>query len=76
VSNSHSLVCEAGRFIASHRVRCNIVGAEGSWTGGKEKAPTAICTKVATAKSGEAIEIWTYGEQTRSFFYIDDRITD
>ena len=50
----------------------NIFGPEGTWTGGKEKAPAAICRKVAMAKSGEAIEIWGDGEQTRSFLYIDD----
>lgn len=50
----------------------NIFGPEGTWTGGKEKAPAAICRKVAMAKSGDAIEIWGDGEQTRSFLYIDE----
>jgi GDP-D-mannose 3', 5'-epimerase len=50
----------------------NIFGPEGTWTGGKEKAPAAICRKVAMAKSGDAIEIWGDGEQTRSFLYVDE----
>ena len=50
----------------------NIFGPEGTWTGGKEKAPAAICRKVATARSGDAIEIWGDGEQTRSFLYVDE----
>ncbi|HYW71435.1 MAG TPA: NAD-dependent epimerase/dehydratase family protein [Pyrinomonadaceae bacterium] len=52
----------------------NIFGPEGTWTGGREKAPAAMCRKIAIAKlSGEhEIEIWGDGEQTRSFCYIDD----
>ncbi|MEI9851652.1 MAG: NAD-dependent epimerase/dehydratase family protein [Sphingomonas sp.] len=50
----------------------NIFGPEGSWTGGKEKAPAAVCRKVATARSGDTIDIWGDGEQTRSFLYIDE----
>jgi nucleoside-diphosphate-sugar epimerase len=50
----------------------NIFGPEGTWTGGKEKAPAAICRKVAEARSGDAVEIWGDGEQTRSFLYVDD----
>lgn len=50
----------------------NIFGPLGSWDNGKEKAPAAICRKVAMAKDGEAIEIWGDGEQTRSFLYIDE----
>jgi nucleoside-diphosphate-sugar epimerase len=50
----------------------NIFGPEGSWTGGREKAPAAICRKVAAARSGDAIEIWGDGEQTRSFLYVDE----
>lgn len=50
----------------------NIFGPEGTWTGGKEKAPAAVCRKVAMAKSGEEIEIWGDGTQTRSFLYIDE----
>ncbi len=50
----------------------NVFGPLGAWDGGKEKAPAAICRKVAQAKSGDAIEIWGDGEQTRSFLYIDE----
>lgn len=50
----------------------NIFGPEGTWQGGKEKAPAAICRKVALAKSGEDIEIWGDGTQTRSFLFIDE----
>jgi nucleoside-diphosphate-sugar epimerase len=50
----------------------NIFGPAGTWTGGKEKAPAAVCRKVALAKSGDAIDIWGDGEQTRSFLYIDE----
>jgi GDP-D-mannose 3',5'-epimerase len=52
----------------------NVYGPKGTWTGGREKAPAAICRKVAQAKlSGEhEIEIWGDGHQTRSFMYIDD----
>jgi nucleoside-diphosphate-sugar epimerase len=50
----------------------NIFGPEGTWTGGKEKAPAAICRKIASARSGDAIEIWGDGKQTRSFLYIDE----
>jgi GDP-D-mannose 3', 5'-epimerase len=50
----------------------NIFGPEGTWQGGKEKAPAAICRKVAMVKSGEEIEIWGDGHQTRSFLYIDE----
>lgn len=52
----------------------NIFGPLGTWEGGREKAPAALCRKVATAKlKGESeIEIWGDGQQTRSFCYIDD----
>ena len=52
----------------------NVYGPNGTWTGGREKAPAAICRKIAEAKlSGQQdIEIWGDGEQTRSFMYIDD----
>jgi nucleoside-diphosphate-sugar epimerase len=50
----------------------NIFGPEGTWQGGKEKAPAAICRKVAMAKSGDSIDIWGDGSQTRSFLYIDE----
>jgi nucleoside-diphosphate-sugar epimerase len=52
----------------------NVYGPDGTWTGGREKAPAAICRKVIEAKiSGKhEIEIWGNGEQTRSFMYVDD----
>jgi nucleoside-diphosphate-sugar epimerase len=50
----------------------NIFGPEGTWTGGKEKAPAAVCRKVAEAKTGGEIEIWGDGKQTRSFLYVDE----
>jgi nucleoside-diphosphate-sugar epimerase len=52
----------------------NVYGPSGTWTGGREKAPAAICRKVAEAVIGRKheIEIWGDGEQTRSFMYIDD----
>jgi len=61
------LQCRVARF---H----NVYGPHGTWTGGREKAPAAICRKVLEAKlSGKhEIEIWGGGHQTRSFMYIDD----
>ncbi len=50
----------------------NIFGPEGTWQGGKEKAPAALCRKIAEAETGSEIEIWGDGKQTRSFLYIDE----
>ncbi len=50
----------------------NIFGPEGTFQGGKEKAPAAICRKVAMAKDGDQIEIWGDGHQRRSFLYVDE----
>lgn len=50
----------------------NIFGPQGTWRGGREKAPAALCRKVAEAPLGGMIEIWGDGEQTRSFLYIDE----
>ncbi len=50
----------------------NIFGPLGTWEGGREKAPAAICRKVAEVAAGGTIEVWGDGEQTRSFCYIDD----
>ena len=50
----------------------NIFGPEGTWRGGREKAPAALCRKVAEAPDGGTIEIWGDGRQTRSFLYIDE----
>ena len=52
----------------------NIYGPLGAYDGGKEKAPAAICRKVAQAHDGDHIEVWGDGHQTRSFCYIDDCI--
>jgi len=63
----YGLQCRVARY---H----NVYGPLGTWTGGREKAPAAICRKVLEAKhSGKhEIEIWGDGKQTRSFMYIDD----
>ena len=62
---NHGIDVRIGRF---H----NIFGPFGTWDGGKEKAPAALCRKVARCKDGGEIEIWGDGEQTRSFLYIDE----
>jgi nucleoside-diphosphate-sugar epimerase len=64
-NRNHGMTCRVARY---H----NIFGPEGTWQGGKEKAPAAICRKVAMAKNGDAIEIWGDGAQTRSFLYVDE----
>ena len=50
----------------------NIFGPEGTYDGGREKAPAALCRKVIKASDGDNIEIWGSGNQTRSFLYIDE----
>jgi len=50
----------------------NIFGPYGTWKGGKEKAPAAMCRKAAEAQNGDQIEVWGDGLQTRSFLYIDE----
>ena len=50
----------------------NIYGPLGTYDGGREKAPAAICRKVALAADGDEIEVWGDGQQTRSFMYVDD----
>jgi nucleoside-diphosphate-sugar epimerase len=52
----------------------NIFGPEGTWSGGREKAPAALCRKIAETSPNGEIEIWGDGEQTRSFLYIDECI--
>jgi len=52
----------------------NIFGPLGSWNDGREKAPAALCRKVAEVVDGDSIDIWGDGQQTRSFLYIDDCI--
>ena len=66
-SRNHNLDVRIARF---H----NIFGPEGTWTGGKEKAPAALCRKIAEADDRGCIEIWGDGEQTRSFLYVDECI--
>src|SRR6195256_4094707 len=53
----------------------NIFGPEGAWNDGKEKAPAAVCRKVAMAPDGGEVEIWGDGKQTRSFLYVDECLT-
>jgi nucleoside-diphosphate-sugar epimerase len=50
----------------------NIFGPMGTWTGGREKAPAAMCRKAAESEEGTALEVWGSGSQTRSFLYIDE----
>jgi nucleoside-diphosphate-sugar epimerase len=50
----------------------NIFGPKGTWTGGREKSPAALCRKIAAASPGGEIEVWGDGKQTRSFLYIDE----
>jgi len=50
----------------------NVFGPEGTYSGGREKAPAAMCRKVAEAEDGGVIEVWGDGKQTRSFLYIDE----
>ncbi|WP_419177043.1 NAD-dependent epimerase/dehydratase family protein [Desulfosediminicola sp.] len=64
-ARNHGLNARIARF---H----NIFGPEGTWRGGREKAPAAICRKVASAEDGGNIEIYGDGLQTRSFLYIDE----
>ena len=52
----------------------NIFGVNGTWKGGKEKAPAAFCRKIALAKNDDFIDVWGDGKQTRSFLYIDECI--
>ena len=66
-SRNHNIPVRVARY---H----NIFGPEGTWEGGREKAPAAICRKVAYAEDGGTIEVWGDGEQTRSFLYIDECI--
>ena len=64
-ARNHAMTCRVARY---H----NIFGPEGTWSGGREKAPAALCRKVAEAPDGGVIEIWGDGLQTRSFLFIDD----
>jgi len=64
-NRNHGLKVHIARF---H----NIFGPEGCWNNGKEKSPAALCRKVAETSSGDSIEVWGDGKQTRSFLYIDE----
>ena len=66
-NRNYGMDCRVARF---H----NIFGPEGTWEGGKEKAPAAMCRKVAMCEDGGEIEVWGDGQQTRSFLYIDECI--
>ncbi len=66
-NRNYGMECRIGRY---H----NVFGPEGTWDGGREKAPAAICRKIAQARAGDAIEIWGDGLQTRSFLYVDECI--
>ncbi|MBL7199899.1 MAG: NAD-dependent epimerase/dehydratase family protein [Anaerolineae bacterium] len=52
----------------------NCYGPEGTWTGGREKAPAAICRKVAEAEEGGLVEVWGDGTAVRSYTYVDDMV--
>ena len=52
----------------------NCYGAEGTWTGGREKAPAAICRKVSEAEDGKAIEVWGDGTAVRSYTHVSDMV--
>lgn len=66
-NRNYGMECRVARY---H----NIFGPEGTWQGGKEKAPAAMCRKVAAAKDGDSIEVWGDGLQTRSFLIVDECI--
>jgi nucleoside-diphosphate-sugar epimerase len=63
----HNMVVRIARFQ-------NCYGPEGTWTGGREKAPAAICRKVAEAEDGGNIEVWGDGSAVRSYTYVDDMV--
>ena len=62
---NYGLVVRVARF---H----NIFGPHGTWRGGREKSPAALCRKIAEASNGGSIEVWGDGKQTRSFLYVDE----
>lgn len=66
-SRNFGMTCRVARY---H----NIFGPEGTWFGGREKAPAAICRKIAMAANDGSIEIWGDGRQTRSFLFVDECI--
>jgi nucleoside-diphosphate-sugar epimerase len=52
----------------------NCYGPEGTWTGGREKAPAALCRKIAECENGGTIEVWGNGTAVRSYIYVDDMV--
>ena len=66
-AKNYNLNCKVARY---H----NIFGPEGTWDGGREKAPAALCRKIASAEPNGSIQIWGDGLQTRSFLYVDECI--
>src|SRR5262249_9465717 len=66
-SRRHRLTVRIARFQ-------NCYGPEGTWTGGREKAPAAICRKVAEADDGGVVEVWGDGTAVRSYIYVDDLV--
>ncbi len=64
-NRNYGMECRVARY---H----NIFGPEGTWDGGREKAPAALCRKIAETPDGGEIEIWGDGKQTRSFLFIDE----
>jgi GDP-D-mannose 3',5'-epimerase len=66
-NRNHGMQCRVARY---H----NIFGPEGTWDGGKEKAPAAMCRKVAQAEDGGSIDVWGDGQQTRSFLFVEECI--
>jgi hypothetical protein len=53
------------------QINLNVLGPEGAWNDGREKAPAALCRKVAEASEAGEVQIWGDAEQTRSFLYSD-----
>ncbi len=62
---NHGITVRVGRF---H----NIFGPQGTWRGGREKSPAALCRKIIETPEGGSIEVWGDGKQTRSFLYVDE----
>ncbi len=63
----HGMIVRLGRFQ-------NCYGPEGTWRGGREKAPAALCRKIAEARDGESIEVWGDGTAMRAYTYVDDMV--
>jgi nucleoside-diphosphate-sugar epimerase len=63
---------EEGKLLTRVARFHNIYGPFGTYEGGREKAPAAICRKLALARDGDEVEVWGDGQQTRSFMYVDD----